>query len=213
MKQLKDVCTMCGHLFWWLAPVSILLLALILPAYFFGIDFIAFVKTTIWPVTILVILFFFKEVFTYLFFSMKEFNFFGIKGTLRNVIDVINERVENKFIDGKNEKERGELTNTLAEEIKEREVEIAQKDAEIKKTKGDADENLELARDILKEWKDTKTKYQKIVAKLEEENRRLKEQVSSFSLVNVPNITPESLVADLGTGERVEDLTPGNPKK
>ncbi len=203
---------MCGHLFWWLAPISVLLLALILPGYFLGTDFIAFVKTIIWPVTILVILFFFKEVFTYLFFSMKEFNFFGMKGTLRSVIEIINERVENRFVDEKNEKERRELTNTLAGEIKEREGKIAVKDAEIKRTKGDADENLELARDILKEWKATKTKYQKIVTELEEENRRFKEQVSSLSLVNVPSITPESLVADLGTGEKVEDLTPGNPK-
>ena len=168
MKQLKDACSSCGRLFWWLAPLSILLFALTLPSYFLGIDFITFVKTIIWPITILVILFFFKEVFTYLFFSMREFNFFGIKGTLRSVIDVINERVENRLVDDKNEKERRELTNTLAGEIKQREVKIAVKDAEIKRTKGDADENLELARDILKEWKDTKTKYQKIVSELEE---------------------------------------------
>ncbi len=44
-----------------------------------------------WPLVIFLILIFFKEVFAYMFFSMSEFNFFGAKGKLKNVREMIRE--------------------------------------------------------------------------------------------------------------------------
>lgn len=75
----------------------------------------------IWPVIILIIIFKFKETLTYFVFSFKEFNFFGAKGELKNPMELINEkveeRVENKRLEEKVEKiqDRDEKIKTLWE--------------------------------------------------------------------------------------------------
>lgn len=67
----------------------------------------------------MIIIFKFKETLTYFVFSFKEFNFFGAKGELKNPMELINEkveeRVENKKLEEKVEKiqDRDEKIKTL----------------------------------------------------------------------------------------------------
>lgn len=63
-----------------------------------GFDqWIELLRIIVWPATVLVAVFFFRKVLTYLFFSMDEFNFFGAKGTLKNVRDLVNEKVDQLY--------------------------------------------------------------------------------------------------------------------
>ncbi len=50
-----------------------------------------------WPVTVLILAFFFQRVLTYLFFSLDSFNFFGASGTLRPIEDVIEEQTARRI--------------------------------------------------------------------------------------------------------------------
>lgn len=53
-----------------------------------------------------------------MFFSMNEFNFFGAKGGLKNVNDMIDEEVNKKFIKEKEDTESEQKYKTLLDEIK-----------------------------------------------------------------------------------------------
>lgn len=169
--QIKNLVKMLEGWFLWLAPLTIFLVALVAPSYLFKFDYLKFVEAIIWPFTTLTALFFFKKVFTYMFFSMDEFSFFGLKGHLRNVNEVIIEEVNRKFLEKINEEKRKDETEKLNLEIK-------SKESEINKAKGSAEENLELAREIMKEWKESIKKNAKTILSLEAENRRLGEIVS-----------------------------------
>ena len=179
-----------------LLPVAFLLMALCLPKLVWNISFdnyLKFLEILIWPVTILIILYFFKRVVTYLFFSMNEFNFFGAKGNLRDINEVIREEVDKKFVEEKNEKERNEAMSKLSNEIN--------------TTKGTAEQNLNLAKEVLKEWKNS-TRENK---KLKEENKKLKEAIERKNqfVGSEPSVLNES---DIGTGDKIDDPSLGNPK-
>jgi septal ring factor EnvC (AmiA/AmiB activator) len=62
-----------------------------------GINFLDLLKIIIWPLTIFVIAFYFRKVVTYLFFSMEEFNFFGAKGKLRSVHELIDTKANQLY--------------------------------------------------------------------------------------------------------------------
>lgn len=164
----------------WLAPVSIFLIAIIGPVYLFKLDFLKFVEVVIWPFTTLTALFFFKEVVTYLFFSMDEFNFFGAKGHLKNVNEVILEEVNKRYSEKESEERRKSEMEKLNNKIKSKEDEIS-------KAQGTADEHLELAGEIMKEWKKSTEQNKKTILGLETENKQLKEIVSSL-----PSYTSEA---------------------
>ena len=72
------------------------------------------INTTIWPFIALFGVLFFNKVFTYFFFSMKKFNFFGMEGKLKDVEKVISEEVERRL----KEKEGKELSKEIAETVK-----------------------------------------------------------------------------------------------
>lgn len=57
-------------------------------------QFIKLAAVFVWPAVVIVALFFFRKVFSYLFFSLEEFNFFGTRGTLKNVQDLIREKAD-----------------------------------------------------------------------------------------------------------------------
>jgi hypothetical protein len=172
--QFKNLFKIIGGWFMWLAPVSLFLLSLIIPTKLFNLDFLRFVDILSWPITILTALFFFKKVFTYLFFSINEFSFFDLKGHLRNVNEVILDEVNKRFI----EKEKDEIRKADMETLN---LEISKKEDELGKEKGNADENLKLAKSILKEWRDSIKKKDKIIDELENENKRITEILSSVS--------------------------------
>lgn len=205
-EKLNHLFSLLGGLFLWLSPLALFLLVTYLPKILWNPsfnDYLEFLKILVWPYTVLVILFFFKKVVTYLFFSMDEFNFFGAKGNLKNVNEVILEEVNKRFLDKENEEKRRNDMEKLNAEIK-------SKESEISKAKGTADENLDLAREIMKEWKKSTEQNKKTISDLSAENKKLKEIMSSLPVSNIPPDSVQNIV--LGSGEKVEDLTLGNPK-
>jgi len=81
-------------------------------------DFIDLLNIIVWPLVLLSGLLFFKKVITYLFFSMDEFNFFGNKGTLKNIQEVINEKVDIILNTEKKEEEHRQLIENYENKIK-----------------------------------------------------------------------------------------------
>jgi hypothetical protein len=71
-------------------------------------------KVVIWPLVLLLALVFFKEIFTYMFFSMREFNFFGAKGRLKNVQQLISEKVKEQLDREKFQKQNEESFKQLS---------------------------------------------------------------------------------------------------
>jgi len=59
--------------------------------------FIEIINIIIWPLTLFVVLIFFRKIFTYMFFSLDEFNFFGLKGSLNNVYETVEKKAEEKY--------------------------------------------------------------------------------------------------------------------
>ncbi|MDD5083602.1 MAG: hypothetical protein PHT88_01515 [Candidatus Moranbacteria bacterium] len=187
IEKIKLVLFHLGKMLLWLMPAAIFLIALSLPRMIWNISFrnyLDFVKVLIWPFTALTILFFFKEVVTYLFFSMHEFNFFGAKGNLKNVNEVIMDGVNKKFLEEKNERKRNTEMLKMSTKIKENENEI-------KAARGNAEENLDLAKDIFKQLRASENEFKEIIAGLETENKRLKEATfGSTQLVSEVNSLP-----------------------
>ncbi len=153
----------------WLCPFVLLLLgAYVLIFYVFGSEFdhyIQFLRVIVWPVTILIALFFFRKVATYMFFSMKEFNFFGAKGELKDITKVIEERVESRIREEKEEEMRSNKIKSV-----ERKLQKANASTENAKTK--ADENYELARSIFKDFKELSESHERVSKELNELRER-----------------------------------------
>lgn len=76
----------------------------------------------IWPSIVLISLLFFKKVFTYFFFSLEEFNFFGTKGKLKNVEVMIREKADDLW-----KKEKDESALEKEREDGKRELEALKK--------------------------------------------------------------------------------------
>ncbi len=114
--------------------------------------YIELLTITIWPITILLALFFFRKVVTYMFFSMDEFNFFGAKGELKDITGVIEERVARRMSDQKAEQERQEEIKVIADSLEK--AKASHNNVEQK-----AKENLELARSIFKDYKNLSQKH------------------------------------------------------
>ena len=193
--QTINLLRIAGYLFWWIVPFALFLLATYLPKLIWDVnfsDYLDFIKILVWPISALIILFFFKKVIAYLFFSVDGFNFFGAKGEIKNVYDLITEKVNERF---KNEKRE-----------KERESEVVRLQKELESSSGRADENLSIAEEILSEWKKTIVDNKKLA----EENNKLREVLEkrSQAIGNIPSITGAS---ELGTGDKLDDSQPLEP--
>ncbi len=75
-------------------------------------------RIVIWPGVILFAVFYFRKVFAYLFFSLEEFSFFGVKGNLKDVTEMIEEKAreirDKEKSQEENEKKLEELKNSNA---------------------------------------------------------------------------------------------------
>jgi hypothetical protein len=198
--QLKNLFKIVGEWFMWLAPVSVFLLALIIPTKLFKLDFLKFIDILAWPITILTASFFFKKVFTYLLFSIDEFNFFGLKGHLRNVNDVILDEVNKKFI----EKEKEEIRKLDTKKLN---LEIGKKEDELNKMKDNAQDNLNFAKEVIKDWKETTKNKDKIIKDLEIENKRINEILSSISPQFIPSVSSPVLFDEAKTSGPILEET------
>lgn len=196
-KQITNFLELLGGWFLWLAPLAIFTLALIVPSYLFNLDFLKFIEILAWPFTVLTALFFFKKVFTFLFFSMDEFNFFGLKGHLKNVNEVILDEVNKRVLEKEKENSRKEEREKLNNEIKE-------KENQINEVMGSADEYKKIAKEILKDWKDSTKQHAKTVLDLEKENKHLKEILSSFP-APVIEVDPAFSSDEISTSDEIVD--------
>jgi len=107
--------------------------------------FSGIIEILIWPTVVFFAILFFRRVFTYLFFSMEEFNFFGTKGKLKDIREVIEERVDLRIKEEKNQQIRAEEILKFSKELE-----------NVKKSKGDAEnqanEYFELAKKYLSRY-------------------------------------------------------------
>jgi len=194
-ERIRNLLRITGYLFWWVVPFALFLLATFLPKVIWNISFNAyleFLKILVWPISTLIILFFFKKVIAYLFFSIDGFNFFGAKGQIKNVYDLITEKVNERFENEKREKER--------------ESEVVRLQKETETSTGRADENLDTAKEILSEWKKTIADNKKLT----EENNQLREAFEKRSrTVGNPPFTIGA--SELGTGDKLDDSQPLEP--
>lgn len=197
INKLRNLSSLLGGLFLWLSPLALLLISTYVPKILWDPsfkDYLEFLRILVWPYTVLVILFFFKKVVTYLFFSMDEFNFFGAKGDLRNVNEVIIEEVNKRSLDKEKEEKRQKDMEKLNIEIKSRE-------SEINKAKGTADENLQLAKEVISEWKKSTVQSKKTILELDTENKRLKEIISGLP----------SIISEANSTQQIDDSKTSDP--
>lgn len=97
-----------------LVPEQIIKLANI--SAWFSIDqFIRLVDVSAWPIVFFLTLFYFRKIFAYLFLSIEEFNFFGIKGELKNPRELIEEKAKDL---AKQKEEEKEMNAFLAKSAK-----------------------------------------------------------------------------------------------
>jgi len=189
-KQCKNLLSIIGSIFWWIVPFALFLLATFLPKFIWSLsffDYLEFLKILVWPVSTLIILFFFKKVITYLVLSVDSFNLFGAKGELKNVYDLIEEKVDEKFQQEKKQKEFDLEKNKLLKQL------------------GDKDG---VAREVIKLWQNSIEENKNLL----EENKKLKEFLERKNQYS--GNTPFSLgESELGTGNKVDDSLPGTPSK
>ncbi len=187
-EQVRNLLRITGYLFWWIVPFALFLLATFLPKVIWNIsfnDYLEFLKILVWPISALIILFFFKKVIAYLFFSIDGFNFFGAKGEFKNVYDLITEKVDEKFQQEKKQKEYDLEKNELIKEV-------GNKDG--------------VAKRVINLWEKSIEDNERLA----EENKQLREIVERKNQYssNTPIILGES---ELGTGNKVGDSQPVNP--
>lgn len=74
-------------------------------------QYIGLVRVLIWPALVLIALLFFRKTFSYLFFSLEEFGFFGTKGNLKDVREVIRAKADELHAA---EKREAEITGKIS---------------------------------------------------------------------------------------------------
>lgn len=160
-------------------------------------EFLEFIEILAWPVIALIVAFFFRKVFTYMFFSMNEFNFFGAKGRLRDVNNVIMEEVDKKIQEEKDQEKNKLEMQRLSEKIEEQDIEkkrtIQTKDKDIEEARKIAEENINLAKEIFDKWQNSENQSKQIEKELIAENKRLKKYIAN---INIPSDPPEPEMED-----------------
>lgn len=131
--------------------------------------FIEITKIIIWPTIVLASLLFFRKVFTYLFFSMEEFNFFGVKGRLKDIREVIEEKVSDKMSEIEEQKEREAVIGQFASKL-----ESTEKSEQ--NTKAQAEESQKLAREIFKMYKGLLEDHNSATKELDDFRREKKDR-------------------------------------
>lgn len=190
-NHFKKGCKYLRNITLWLTPFFIFCIFIYIAVYSLKGNLSAYtelLKILIWPVTVLIGLFFFRKVVTYMFFSMNEFNFFGVKGKLKNVDDLINEEVDRRFKMEKEEMATKEEMKRLGDKLND--------------TSATAAEERKLAREIYKLYQSYKEDSEKRIQDLILENSAFKENQKSENLTPAIN---KNVVPDMGTGEKLNE--------
>lgn len=112
-------------------------------------QFLQLLEIIAWPGVVLVAAFFFRKVFTYMFFSMDQFSFFGAHGRLKRAEEMIEEeaaRLVQREKDTTDAKTMREKLAKLEEQINE-----SKKQIPFGKMKTIAQDAIELAAGLLEE--------------------------------------------------------------
>jgi hypothetical protein len=139
-------------------------------------QFIGIVQTLIWPAIVLIGLLFFRKVFTYLFLSMEEFNFFGTRGKLRDAREIIEEKVEKRITEERERKVREEEATEFATELKK--AKDSKEDSDKK-----AEENLKIAKEIFGKYQDISKTNAEMTKELNEFRRRQEEKEARIAMI------------------------------
>lgn len=119
-------------------------------------DALEIMRIFIWPISILTALYFFRRVFTYMFLSLEEFNFFGTKGRLKPVEEVIAEKAQRLHDDNRKKEKQKKYIEKIKSEREELE--------ELFKTVGEQGSKWEeLARRAEKGYSELTEKYSALV--------------------------------------------------
>jgi hypothetical protein len=132
--------------------------------------FLELSKVWAWRIFLVLIVFNFKKVIAYLFFSLDEFSFFGTKGKLKDIRALIDEKVQKRFEEVAENNERNLQIETLKQDL-----ETNQENTDVL---------LKIANDAVKKM----TEYSN---ELQERDRRIQELTNiNSNLVN--NVTTDS---------------------
>lgn len=112
-------------------------------------QFLRLLDIIAWPGVVLVAAFFFRKVFTYLFFSMDQFSFFGAHGRLKRVEEMIEEEAARLVQRQKDTEDAKAMKEKLAR--LEAELVEGKKQIPFGKMKTIAHDAVELAADLLEE--------------------------------------------------------------
>jgi len=135
-------------------------------------QFLKLVDILVWPVVIFSALFFFRKIFTYLFFTFEEFNFFGIKGQLRNPIKVIDQIVEERIEQELGKKEREKKEKEYKKIIDDNKLELEKKEGEVEKINNFTRKVLDNFEKLYGEYKIINEKYTEYLNKEKEEKEK-----------------------------------------
>jgi hypothetical protein len=118
------------------------------------------VRVLSWPIVVLIAGIFFKKVFTYLFFSLDEFNFFGARGKLKEVKEVIREKAAELRNQERREEEEKIKIETLTNKLQGLQTSKQEKQKIIH-------DLLRFSNDLFRDYKKISEEKRKLEAKLE----------------------------------------------
>jgi hypothetical protein len=196
-SYLKTIANLLRIFTVWVLPFLVyIIIAYYVVRRIYGFDLSTFtdiLKITVWPVTVLISLFFFRKVVTYMFFSMNEYNFFGAKGELTNVHKFLEEEVEARLKSAKLKEQREGEFQALTKLIESRDTAYEQK-------AGEAKENMSLATKILRMYTDFKKDAENKILELEQEVNRLRQGAMQGGMeASIGTQQTQGVASDLGT--------------
>lgn len=167
------------------------------------VDYIVFntielLKVIAWPLVIFLALWFFRKVFTYLFFSMDEFNFFGAKGRLDNPIDMIKR-------EAKKLKEKDDEEQKIMQKYSEYEKTITNLQNSKSEESQKALDNLSFARELIRENQRILRDKARIVAERQAQVDALLSQLAALQVQQLPGGSPSSSILSSQLTAQVEE--------
>jgi hypothetical protein len=138
--------------------------------------FLELLRTLVWPMIVLVALLFFRKVFVYIFFSMEEFNFFGIKGGLKDIRKLIDEKVQERIQQEKDQMKRAAEISEFTKNLED--IQKSKDGAEQK-----AKENQEIAKTILNKYEHLSVKNDEMLNELNEFRRQKAERDARMAMI------------------------------
>ena len=185
-------------------------------------NFTGIIKILIWPTIVFFAILFFRKVFTYLFFSMEEYNFFGVKGKLKDIREVIEERVQIRFNEKETQTARTAEIEKISKEIED--AKISKDDAEKQakkyfdiaedifgKFKKLSDEHVETTKELNVLRQERLEQDSRIAFLRERHHRMLKNR--TLEDIHAPNVPRFAYSDETGRFERISSIKSNKPSQ